>query len=98
MSRSRFLNNTAFRFIFAIIAVVLVMHMLKTGWRGKDKVQAPISSGGQRKDRLVVAHFMVSNLCASVSVTLTRMQLGNTYPYTEEDWRTSLHLAEETGL
>ena len=62
MSRSRYLNNTAFRFILAIVAVVLVMHMLKSGWRNKDKVQAPISSGGQIKDRLVVAHFMVWSL------------------------------------
>jgi hypothetical protein len=26
------------------------------------------------------------------------MKLGNTYPYTEEDWKTTLQLAEETGL
>lgn len=26
------------------------------------------------------------------------IKLGNTYPYTEKDWKTTLQLAEETGL
>ncbi|ORY28480.1 glycoside hydrolase [Naematelia encephala] len=41
-----------------------------------------IRAGNVSKPKLVVAHFM----------------LGNTYPFTENDWKTTFDQAEETGL
>lgn len=65
MSRSRFRNHTATHFILSFITVVIILHMLRTGWKSKEKGPAdvgPIVGGGTGRDRLVVAHFMVGRL------------------------------------
>ncbi|GFZ45246.1 hypothetical protein JCM24511_02972 [Saitozyma sp. JCM 24511] len=72
------------------------MHSLKSTWRsvsnkhklpdfdsaGHEATQGDGEQDGGRLDRLVVAHFM----------------LGNTYPFTEQDWEDTLGLAMDTGL
>lgn len=56
--RGRILNNPLYRLLFAVVAVVFLMHMLRTTWKGQDKgaVRLPARPVKQRK---AVAHFMV---------------------------------------
>nr|XP_031864159.1 uncharacterized protein CI109_000069 [Kwoniella shandongensis]KAA5531231.1 hypothetical protein CI109_000069 [Kwoniella shandongensis] len=60
------------------------MHALKTTWFNRGSKPNKEVEGGEDGDRprLVVAHFM----------------LGNTYPYTEEDWLGTFDLAQKTSL
>ncbi|WVQ83005.1 hypothetical protein IAT38_005143 [Cryptococcus sp. DSM 104549] len=89
-----------FRPLLALAFLLLTMHALKAQWHrlapGKGRV--PSGSAGSTEDiegggvvgeveagerpRLVVAHFM----------------LGNTYPFTEEDWLATFDLARDTNL
>ncbi|KAK8858540.1 hypothetical protein IAR55_002767 [Kwoniella newhampshirensis] len=61
------------------------MHALKTQWYNhseQSEKNVGSSKGDDSRPRLVVAHFM----------------LGNTYPFTEEDWSATFDLAEDTSV
>ncbi|ODO01504.1 hypothetical protein I350_06324 [Cryptococcus amylolentus CBS 6273] len=60
------------------------MHALKSQWHrlGSPKGKAPYNPDQGDEKRLVVGHFM----------------LGNTYPFTADDWQATFDLAEDTLL
>jgi len=94
--RGKILNNPLYRLLFAVVAVVGIMHLLRSSW--KSQSDAPRVPARPVKERKVVAHFMVRPISSWSRDVSWQIQLGNTYPYTEEDWKSTLQLAEETGL
>ena len=68
-----------------VLASFASMQALKARFARHDE-QSPGNRPGQERTstrpKLVVAHFM----------------LGNTYPFTDDDWETTFDLARDTGL
>jgi hypothetical protein len=56
--RGRILNNPLYRLLFAVVAVVFLMHMLRSNWKGQNKTPAKVPARPV-KERRAVAHFMV---------------------------------------
>lgn len=57
--RGRILSNPLYRLLFAVVAVLGLMHLLRSSWKGRDQVPARVPARPM-KERRAVAHFMVS--------------------------------------
>ena len=56
--RGRILGNPLYRLLLAVVAVVGIMHLLRSNWKGEDQGPARVPSRPV-KERKAVAHFMV---------------------------------------
>ena len=56
--RGRILNNPLYRLLFAVVALVFLMHLLRSSWKGQEKTPANVPARPAR-ERKAVAHFMV---------------------------------------
>ena len=62
--RGKILNNPLYRLLFAVVAVVGIMHLLRSSWKSQDN--APRVPARPVKERKVVAHFMVGLISSSL--------------------------------
>ena len=99
-------NRPLTRSFLLFLAFLVITATLNMFWKTSSQKSAKVgfeghNGGRKRQDKLVTAHFMVSNAFSPripKSDQRRASQLGNTYPYTEADWQENFQAAEETGM